>query len=142
MDRVDPLQEGLAILTQHLADRREAILHAWRMAVRRDPELTTGDALPLPQLHDHIPNLLDAYARALESGPGLERAAARDDQLEDAAAHGLQRWHQGYNLGEVARELGRLHLCLVDELEGFERAHPDIAEEVRFIARRRPTDAG
>nr|MBA3624267.1 HAMP domain-containing histidine kinase [Methylibium sp.] len=34
-------------------------------------------------------------------------------------------------------ELGRLHLCLVAELESFERARPDLSGEILFAARRR-----
>ncbi|MBA3596578.1 MAG: sensor histidine kinase [Methylibium sp.] len=137
MDRLDPLHEGLAALAQHLADRRETILRAWRTAVRGDPALKTGAALPLSQLHDHIPGLLDSFEQALRARPGEERAASRADQVEDAAAHGLHRWHQGYDLREVTCELGRLHLCLVDELAGFERARPELPREVVFAARRR-----
>lgn len=137
MDRLDPLHEGLAALAQYLADRRKEILRAWRAAVRGDPELTTGDSLPISQLHDHIPALLESFAQALLARPGEERAASKADQAEDAAAHGLQRWQQGYDLREVTRELGLLHLCLVDELERFERARPERSDEVLFKARRR-----
>jgi signal transduction histidine kinase len=137
LDRLDPLQEGLAALAQHLTDRREAILRAWRAAVRGDPSLRTGAALPVSQLHDHIPGLLDAFAQALQAGSGEERAASKAEQVEDAAAHGLNRWHQGYDLREVTRELGRLHLCLIDELAGFERARPGLERDVMFAARRR-----
>lgn len=136
MDRLDPLHEGLAALAQHLADRRDAIMRAWRTAVRGDPELKTGAALPVSQLHDHIPGLLESFAQALLARPGDERAAAKKDQVEDAAAHGLNRWHQGYDLREVTRELGRLHLCLIAELESFDRARPDLPREVMFAARR------
>ena len=137
MQGPDPLRDGLAALAIYLAERREEILHAWRTAVRRDPELTTGDSLPISQLHDHIPNLLESFAQALLAEPGRERAASKANQVEDAAAHGLQRWQQGYDLREVTRELGRLNLCLVDELERFERARPDLSRDVGFTARRR-----
>lgn len=137
MNRPDPLHEGLALLAGHLVERREAILRSWRMAVRGDPELKTGAALPLSQLHDHIPGLLDSFAQALVARPGEERSASRADQVEDAAAHGLHRWHQGYDLREVTRELGRLHLCLVDEIAAFERARPNLRGDVLVAARRR-----
>ena len=38
----------------------------------------------------------------------------------------MQRWQQGYRLREVTREWGHLHLCLVDELESYSTAHPDL----------------
>jgi hypothetical protein len=40
------IDEQLSALTLHLAARREAILQAWRKAIDRDPELTTGASLP------------------------------------------------------------------------------------------------
>ena len=42
------------------------------------------------------------------------------DQKEGAAAHGLQRWQQGYNQRETARDWGHLQMCLLVELESFE----------------------
>ena len=137
MQAPDPLHDGLTALATHLAERREDILRAWRTAVRRDPELTTGDSLPISQLHDHLPNLLESFAQALLAENGRDSAASKASQVEDAAAHGLQRWQQGYDLREVTRELGRLNLCLVDELERFERARPELSREVGFTARRR-----
>lgn len=137
MKLVDPLHEGIALLARYLADRRESILRAWLSAVRGDPELRTGDSLPMSQLHDHIPGLLESFAQALLARPGAECAASKLEQAEDAAAHGLHRWQQGYDLREVTRELGRLHLCLVDELERFGRTHRELDAEVLPTARRR-----
>ena len=131
MEAQDGVQDELAALAQHLDDRRKPILRAWRAAVSADPRLTAGDALPVSKLHDHIPKLLESFAKALVARP------AEGESLEGAATHGLQRWQQGYDLREVTRELGRLHLCLVDELELYERAHPALPEAVRFTARRR-----
>jgi hypothetical protein len=49
-----------------------------------------------------------------------------DEHKGDAAAHGLQRWQQGYDLREVTREWGRLQLVVVDELESYASAHRDL----------------
>jgi len=46
---------------------------------------------------------------------------------EPAAAHGLQRWKQGYNLREVARELGRLNECVLLELSTYANAHSNVS---------------
>jgi hypothetical protein len=43
----------LIALAQHLNFRRESILLAWRVAVKRDPQLTTGDALPREDLRSY-----------------------------------------------------------------------------------------
>ncbi|MES2188418.1 MAG: sensor histidine kinase [Pseudomonadota bacterium] len=125
-----------AALAQHLRARRENILQAWRGAVRSDPELTTGDALPRAQLNDHIPGLLESFERKLDpavSAPGQALAA---EQTEEAAAHGLHRWQQGYDLMEVSRELGRLNECMVDELDRYDADHPELDRGAMAAARR------
>jgi len=136
MDRAQKLGEHLAALASHLTVRREAIMRAWRKAVDRDPAMTTGASLPRPQLNDHIPDLLEAFGQKLLVVSSDDRAEYREDHKDDAAAHGLQRWQQGYDLREVTREWGRLQLCVADELEGYASAHPDLPATVMSIARR------
>ena len=46
-----------------------------------------------------------------------------------AAAHGLQRWKQGYNLREVARELGKLNECIMLALSNYPLDHADFSLE-------------
>ena len=111
----------LAGLASHLAARRSAILKAWRDAVETDPMVTSAAALPRAQLNDHIPHVLDAFERELRSRGAAEHAAAREESQEDAIAHGLHRWQQGYNLREVTREWGHLHVCLADEFKNYAR---------------------
>jgi signal transduction histidine kinase len=134
------IDEQLSALTLHLAARREAILQAWRKAIDRDPELTTGASLPRTQLNDHIPSLLDAFGRKLCITTGDRSAALEEEHNAEAVAHGLQRWQQGYDLREVNREWGRLQLCLVDELEGYASAHPELEPGVMSTARRAWTE--
>src|ERR1700755_2460181 len=92
----------LADLANHMRDRRDALLGAWQGAIRRDPNLTGGDALPRAELLDHIPALLHAFEQSLRNvtSEALTEAAGSTP----AAAHGLQRWLQGYDLREVTRE--------------------------------------
>ena len=130
-----PAAEHVA-LSAYLKRRRGAILNAWRQAVAADPTLTTGAALPRAQLHDHIPALLADFERRLASG--VERAPATGLQPHqgDAAAHGLHRWQQGFDLAEVTREMGRLNECVVVELEAYVVAHPDLGASPMAEARR------
>ncbi len=110
---------GLLALATHLKSRRDAILLAWRSAIRRDPSLTSGDPLPYVDLYDHIPALLSTFERQLT---GFTAAAAEHHEglgHAQAAAHGLQRWQQGYDLREVTRELGKLNEIVVSELEDY-----------------------
>lgn len=128
------LHNELAALAAHLSSRRPAILTAWREAIRRDPALTSGDALPPAQINDNIPAVLVAFERELED-PG---AAELDGLASDnAAAHGMHRWQQGYDLREVVRELGRLNVCVVDELEAYAAANPQLDAGVMREARGR-----
>jgi signal transduction histidine kinase len=128
--------EQLAALASHLTGRRACILKAWRHAVERDPKLPTAPTLPRIQLRDHIPEILDTFEGMLQARTGEERVASRVEQQESAADHGMHRWQQGYQLHEVTREWGHLHLCLVDELERYAAAHPELETSVMPTARR------
>ncbi|MEO6407217.1 MAG: sensor histidine kinase [Burkholderiaceae bacterium] len=108
---------NLLAIAGYLGHRRDAILKAWRARVTADPKLTTGASLPRSQLQDHLPALLEDFEHRLRAEDADARAASQDEQKGDAAAHGLHRWQQGFDLGEVSRELGRLNQCLVAELE-------------------------
>ncbi len=136
MDRAEKIDRQLAALASDLVARREAIMRAWREAVDRDPELTTGASLPRAQLNDHIPDLLEAFAQKLLVATRKQNLGSEDEHKDDAAAHGLQRWQQGYDLREVTREWGRLQLCVADELESYGSTHPDVEPVVMSTARR------
>ena len=131
----------LAALARHLHYRRPAILKFWRDAIAADPALTTGTSLPRAQLNDHIPAVLAGFGRELcEAGadaPGGQAApaAAPTRVTATAAAHGLHRWQQGYDLREVVRELGRLNECMVRELEQYASDTPAVPLPVMTIAR-------
>lgn len=110
--------DDLAALASHLTQRRDAILRAWRSEVALDPTLTTGAALPRAQLHDHIPALLEDFEQR------LRQPQTDNTHPGNAAAHGLHRWQQGFDLAEVARELGRLNECVVREIERYANESP------------------
>jgi signal transduction histidine kinase len=124
----------LASLAQYLSGRREAILQAWQSTVKRDPALTTGDSLPRGQLFDHIPAMLSTLERELLKAPVVQPADGAGHA--PAAAHGLQRWRQGYDLREVTRELGKLNECVVAEFDRYTAAKPDISQTAMATARR------
>jgi signal transduction histidine kinase len=130
------LEVELAALAQHLRRRRGAILQAWRDAVRGDPALTTGDALPRTHLNDHIPGVLSSFERELSQAQADAEVLAPEGGNEAAAAHGLHRWQQGYDLREVTRELGRLNECMVVELEDYAKCNPQLDHDVMARARR------
>jgi signal transduction histidine kinase len=109
-------------LADHLRDRREALMLEWQRAVKRDPDLNQGESLPRAELFDHIPALLRAFEERLRHTVNpVDRAD------EPAAAHGLQRWQQGYDLREVIRELGQLNRCVILELDRFAAAQTGLS---------------
>ncbi len=112
-----------AALGAHFKARIPALLEAWQVAIAADPDLKSGDSLPRAQLVDHLPPWLESLAAALAAAPGSQARLRRTDQVADATAHGLQRWQQGYDLHEVTREWGALHLCLVVELDRYFADH-------------------
>ena len=113
-------------LADYLASRQDATLREWRGLIRRDPTLATGDSLPRVQLLDHIPAVLSAFEKQLRTPLSDSHRHAGSDIHAPAAAHGLLRWQQGYDLKEVTRELGKLNECVVAELGRFTHAHPEV----------------
>jgi signal transduction histidine kinase len=72
--------------------------------------------------------LLAAFERSFRVGASEEAVAAQvPGQGQPAAAHGLQRWRQGYDLREVARELGKLNECVVLELNTYAKTHSNFS---------------
>ena len=130
------LDRELIALAQHMRGRREAILLAWRTAITKDPTLTTGDSLPRGELYDHIPALLATFERELHDAPANNLSSSHAAGQSSAAAHGLQRWQQGYDLREVTRELGKLNECVVAELEEYTKANPAFSSAAIAASRR------
>ena len=127
------IQGELLTLAEHVRDAREALLLEWQRAVQRDPALDQSELLPRAELFDHIPALLSAFERSLahaQEPPALGATAQGP-----AAAHGLQRWQQGYDLREVTRELGQLNKCVILELDRYAKAHPALSLDAMSRAR-------
>lgn len=129
-------ESALAAVAAHMAQRRPAILQAWRVAVTSDPTLTTGASLPRAQLHDHLPALLADFERQLVT-LGTAGSAGQQGVLKgDGAAHGLHRWQQGFDVAEVTRELAQFNECVVVELDAFVNEHPQLDRGVMPLVRR------
>ncbi len=123
------------LLGEHLAARRETIIEAtWRLS-QCDPEQTTMRTLTRAQFDDHIPPVLDAFARQLQGLP--EPGAPAENVGEAESKHGLHRWQQGYRLRELLHEWGHLHHSVFDELEAFAAEHPALPHETFAEANRR-----
>jgi signal transduction histidine kinase len=131
-----PIAAALRGLAAHLRKQRAAILAAWRKSVDSDAHQPTATTLSRSQFIDHIPRMLDTFEQRLAAESGLEMHEASEGQKENAAAHGRQRWQQGYNQRETARDWGHLHLCILAELEYFEGSLGADARAAMPIARR------
>ena len=88
---------------------RDALLSRWRQEVRALP---CARHLDTPTLNNHLPQLLDELAAALQ---------ARSDQTIPGAlsetsppAHGLQRVKDGFDIEEVVAEYNILRGCIHD----------------------------
>ena len=128
------IQGELLILADHVREERQGILLEWHRAVKRDPSLTDGDSLPQAEAYDHIPALLTAFEHSLRhAAEPAERMSG--DAAKPAAAHGLQRWRQGYDLREVTRELGQLNKCVILELDRYGKSTPGISIDALSRAR-------
>jgi signal transduction histidine kinase len=95
--------------------------------------LTTSDSLPRADLYDHIPALLTIFEQRLRRGRGGSSQVRSDVGHAAAAAHGLQRWQQGYDLREVTRELGKLNEIVVAELESYTSRNSNVAGFARGL---------
>jgi signal transduction histidine kinase len=91
---------------------RDALLMQWRQQVR---QLPSAKDLDLPALNDHIPDLLDEIAAALQSRSGetIPEAMAEGSP----PAHGLQRLQEAFDIEEVVAEYNILRGCIHDLAE-------------------------
>lgn len=98
--------QTLADLVRHDGN---ALLLAWRMQVR---QLPSASHLDTPTLNDHIPDLLEELASALEASP--ERTIPEALAEASPTAHGLQRLQDAFDIEEVVAEYNILRGCIHD----------------------------
>lgn len=133
-------RQQLGALATHMGERRDALLQAWRNATGDISQLAFSTSLTRLQFDDHIPGVLDAFAEKLRAWPGEESSQVQREEKKQVAEHGLQRWQQGYQLRDLTREWGHLQKCLMEELESYALAHPDLEACAMPAARRALSD--
>jgi signal transduction histidine kinase len=74
--------------------------------------LPAADKLTLSELYDHLPRTLEDLADSIV-GTG---AAANRDFLHDSREHGLCRYHQSFNVGELLLEYSILRSIMLEEI--------------------------
>lgn len=88
---------------------RDLLLTRWREQVRQMP---SARALDTPTLNDHIPQLIDELAAALESK--TEQSIPEAMRQGTPPAHGLPRVQDGFDIEEVVAEYNILRGCVHD----------------------------
>ena len=91
---------------------RDDVLARWREQVRALP---AARALDVPTLNDHIPLLLKELAAAFRAGTDETIPHALLDG--SPPAHGVQRFHDGFDIEEVVAEYNVLRGCVHDLAE-------------------------
>lgn len=129
------LKNSYQDLIAWLRSQRDSILSEWRRSVRGDESEKSARQLSRSQLIDHIPQVLDDYERSLRE---LAQTGSEGDMQNapGSSDHGLHRWQQGYELHELTKEWGHLHLCLLARLETYSSFQRDLAPQVMSNARR------
>lgn len=97
--------EQLAAL---IKQERQTLLARWRGQVR---QLPSAQLLDVPTLNDHIPELLDEFAAALQSPSDKTIPEAL---IQSPPAHGLQRLQAAFDIEEVVAEYNILRACIHD----------------------------
>jgi signal transduction histidine kinase len=111
MDPADVPTPGLADL---LRERREELIRRWTERVCSDPRLGKARRLSEPELHDHVPQIIDDLVRVLEASQASE---ARGRDLGSSAAaeeHARSRRARGFRLDDTLREFSHFRAALLD----------------------------
>jgi two-component system phosphate regulon sensor histidine kinase PhoR len=108
MPAINNLNQLAALIRQE----RDALLERWRQQVK---QLPSAKHLDLPALNDHIPDLLDEIAVALQA---RSRDTIPEALVEGSPpAHGLQRLQEAFDIEEVVAEYNILRGCIHDLAE-------------------------
>ena len=116
------MAEELSRLLQHGSD---TIVRTWTEKVLSDKRVCSDAQLTYAQLLDHIPQIVEELGLALAN----DQQEAR--MLKEGWHHGRQRWHQGYDLKEVVRELTLLRATVMEFIASYGGAmRPQSAQQL------------
>ncbi|QIP16954.1 HAMP domain-containing histidine kinase [Spirosoma aureum] len=114
-------------LATYLFARREAILNGWRTRCEQDTTILATSGLSREEFNDMVPTMLNILGQRLVGQP------AELDPMQVANEHGLHRWHKGYTLRELLKEIGHLFRIVSDELKTYAELYP--ATNVNVLTR-------
>lgn len=98
----EPSPAGLCAF---IRGQQARILSAWESAVR---ELPSASGLSHAKLRDHLPELLERIARAIETG-----TPAPEEGTHSPEEHALDRLSEGFDVGQVAAEYALLRATIL-----------------------------
>ncbi|WP_080239431.1 sensor histidine kinase [Spirosoma rigui] len=120
---VDDQPTPFVDLATYLLARRETILANWRTACEHDSNLRAPSDLSRAEFNDNIPSMFNGLDCYLRGEPLAE------DIRQQAAQHGLHRWHKGYSLNELLHELKCLNQTLNHELRTYWTLNTTVGSE-------------
>jgi signal transduction histidine kinase len=121
----------LSKLATFLEAQQTALTEQWLLAVRRDPEIAAADRLTHQQLVDHLPQI---YRECCDFLRTRDAAALVGDAKDDAQEHGVVRWQDGYNIGELIRELEVFRRILAAALNRYAELDPQFKDSIEVSA--------
>lgn len=95
-----------AALADHLDERIDSIISAWKAETLREGDVPDARRLSHDELVDHVPDILDRIADRLRGDRDVDATA-------EGRKHGEVRWRQGYDIAEVISEFGHLRTALL-----------------------------
>jgi RsbT co-antagonist protein rsbRD N-terminal domain len=116
-------------LAAYLSAHRQAILDHWLERLNGDAAIPT-ESLTKAELKLHLPQILDNLIKTLLRY-GSEAVAEQATQLGEV--HGATRWHQGFVLPEMLREIMHLRSILIYYLRTFEEMNEEYGMVSRFF---------
>jgi len=112
-----------ARLGNFFCSRKEEILARWLKSVTAEQEDKTANRLTEEELRDHLGQLLADLQETLLKAFDPE---IREEMKSTAAAHGKERWKEGYRIDEVILELAVLRALMIGQIFEFLEANPDV----------------
>jgi signal transduction histidine kinase len=117
--------------SQLLAEKTDAILNKWVLAVRTDRRIESADELSYGAIKDHIPDVLNAIVTVLSKNQGNDIHSI----VTASWQHGAIRATQGFDPEEIAREYHQLRTVIFDtiEVDLLQGTPTDIIRAMRLI---------
>lgn len=114
------MSSEMGALCREMRGSIDRITMEWVRRVGSDPYLHSDDGMPLSQIIDHVPQMLEELCSLMTH----EEAAEPDFRtVRAASSHGYTRSLAGYSLPDLLRELEILRDCVFNFVAETETEH-------------------